>query len=144
MKYIHRPFGNRTYFKKLIMKSDVFVCPRLKEGIGMANIEALALGKYLIANDDATMSEYIINDKIGIFYNYSQKKKLNISKVYNYNLERYNYCLKGFNLFKKKIDKIIDLSKKKIIKNFNPLTFLILYFKIKLYTFKRKLILFWN
>ena len=58
------------------MQSNVFICPRLKEGIGMANVEAISLGKYLISNNDATMSEYIINDKIGIFYNNWKRKNL--------------------------------------------------------------------
>ena len=95
-------------------KSHVFVCPRLKEGIGMANVEAIALGKYLISNNDATMSEYIINDKIGIFFNNS-KKKFNIDNVLRFSGYRQNYALKGYLEFKNKINSILKLTQKKKI-----------------------------
>ena len=44
-----------------------------KEGIGMAQVEALANGKYLVGFNDATMNEYIINKKIGFLFNHKSK-----------------------------------------------------------------------
>ena len=42
-------------------EANVFVCPRMTEGIGMAMIEAMARGMVLIANDAPTHNEYIID-----------------------------------------------------------------------------------
>lgn len=141
VKYIHKPFSSRGYFRRLIMQSNVFICPRLKEGIGMANVEALALGKYIISNNDATMSEYIINEKIGIFYNYWQTKKLSIEFVRKFDSYRYNYALKGYKNFKNKKSKILKLINKKVSKNYNDNYHFLLIFLFKLNALKRKLLM---
>ena len=59
-----------------------------KEGIGMAQLEALSMGKYLIGNNDFTMKDYIIDPKIGmLFDNNLNKKKVNqtiFNKIYKF------------------------------------------------------------
>ena len=49
---------------KLVKYSDVFISPRKQEGIGMSFLEAMSLGKYIIAINDSTMNEYILNKKL--------------------------------------------------------------------------------
>jgi hypothetical protein len=142
IQYIHKSFANKKDFVNLIKKSDIFVCPRLKEGIGMANVESIALGKYLIANDEVTMSEYIINKKIGIFYNYSNTKKLDIKNVKNFKNYRYNYALNGFKTFEKNKKTIIKLFKE-LKKNHHVYSaYYLLLFSVKMYTLKRKFLMF--
>jgi hypothetical protein len=53
-----------------LAKCEVVVAPRMKEGIGMAFLEAMAMGKCVVANDDATMNEYIEDGKTGILRNF--------------------------------------------------------------------------
>jgi hypothetical protein len=65
---IKKKFLDQKSFFKLLMKSEIFVSPRKKEGIGMAQVEALSLGKYLLAFKESTMDDYILNKKIGIFF----------------------------------------------------------------------------
>ena len=144
IRYIHKPFASRKYFKKLIMQSNVFICPRLKEGIGMANVEAISLGKYLISNNDATMSEYIINDKIGIFYNNWKRKKLNIQNVIKFNSYRYSYALKGYKTFQKNRIKIINFVQREKYKDYNLNYYFFLLFIFRLYSLKRKLFIILN
>ena len=107
----------------------------------MAQVEALSMGKYLIANDDSTMNDYITNKKIGIFYNYSKSSKLNINNVLNYKKYRLNYAKNGFKKFEKNKKKIINLFKKKYQNKKNILTDLLLLILVKFYTLKRKLIM---
>lgn len=142
IKYIHKPFAKKKYFKKLIMQSDIFVCPRKKEGIGMANVEALAYGKYLVSNYDSTMSEYIINNKVGIFFNKRNEKKINIESVSKFNLYRYKYVLKGYKEFQKNKNKIVKLFEKKQQTNNNSKFYFYLLLLFKFYTLKRKLFVF--
>ena len=118
------------------MQSNVFICPRLKEGIGMANVEAISLGKYLISNNDATMSEYIINDKIGIFYNNWKRKKLNIQNVIKFNSYRYSYALKGYKTFQKNRIKIINFVQREKYKDYNLNYYFFLLFIFRLYSLK--------
>lgn len=52
-------FLSKTAYLALVDECDIFIAPRLKEGIGMSFLEALSMGKCVIAYDDATMNEYI-------------------------------------------------------------------------------------
>ena len=64
IKVIKKNFLAKEKFLNLIKKSDIFICSRKKEGIGMAQIEAISMGKYLIGTKDSTMEDYIVNKKI--------------------------------------------------------------------------------
>jgi len=48
-------------YAELLKSADYFVAPRRIEGIGMSFIKALSLGVPVIAFDEATMNEYIID-----------------------------------------------------------------------------------
>jgi len=62
-------------YRALQRESGVYVAPRWKEGIGMTVLEQMAMGKCVIAHDDATMSEYIVNGKTGILRDFHSKLK---------------------------------------------------------------------
>lgn len=50
-------------------RCNVFVAPRMSEGIGMAMLEAFSRGLLVIANDDAVHNEYVSNWVNGILFN---------------------------------------------------------------------------
>lgn len=54
-----------------LTRVNLFVAPRLSEGIGMAMIEALARGLLVLAHDDAVHNEYISNWSNGVLFNRS-------------------------------------------------------------------------
>jgi len=54
---------------------DIVIAPRMKEGIGMAFLEAMAMGKCVIAHDDATMNEYIQDGITGILRDFRRPIK---------------------------------------------------------------------
>jgi len=109
---IKKDFVNKKKFLSLIKKSDVFICPRKKEGIGMGQIEAISYSKYLVAHNDATMNEYITNKKIGYLLD---KDKGSITSSYILKNQNYRkkYANNGFNIYKPKEEKILKLFKKK-------------------------------
>jgi glycosyltransferase involved in cell wall biosynthesis len=47
---------------------NVFVAPRRFEGIGLSFLEAMARGQVVIAENNATMNEYIVHDVNGLLY----------------------------------------------------------------------------
>jgi glycosyltransferase involved in cell wall biosynthesis len=106
-------FIHKKKFLSLIKKSDVFICPREKEGIGMAHAEAISYSKYLVAHNDATMNEYITNKKIGYLLD---KDKGPITSTYILNNQNYRKknAANGFNIYKLKEKKILKLFQKKI------------------------------
>ena len=61
-------FLERDAYLARIAKCCIVIAPRRKEGIGMAFLEAMAMGRCVVANDDATMNEYIKNGENGILF----------------------------------------------------------------------------
>ena len=61
-------FLDRNEYLERISKCGVVIAPRRKEGIGMAFLEAMAMGKCVVAHNDATMNEYIKDGENGILF----------------------------------------------------------------------------
>ena len=64
-----RWFPARRSYWSLIDSVDIYFAPRVREGIGLSFLEAMAMGKCVVAPDFPTMNEYIINGVNGILYN---------------------------------------------------------------------------
>ena len=67
-------FLSRDAYLERMSKCGIVIAPRRKEGIGMAFLEAMAMGKCVVANDDATMNEYITNGRNGFLFSYDKVK----------------------------------------------------------------------
>jgi hypothetical protein len=114
INYIRKNFLKSESFKKILNNNDVFVSPRKKEGIGMAQVEAISQGKYIIGYNDSTMKEYIKNEKIGFIFPSNKKIKISlINKFFNYRL---NDNKKSYNKWEKDKKKILIFFNKKIKK----------------------------
>ncbi|MBT3578826.1 MAG: glycosyltransferase [Waddliaceae bacterium] len=48
-----------------IREADFYIAPRFQEGIGYSFIEAMGLGMPILAHDDATMNEYVVDGVTG-------------------------------------------------------------------------------
>jgi hypothetical protein len=72
--------GRDDYFARLAA-CQIVVAPRCKEGIGMAFLEAMAMGKCVVAHNDATMNEYITDGVNGILFNASLPSIVDEKKV---------------------------------------------------------------
>jgi len=118
-------FLPKIEFLRLLDDCNVFVAPRKQEGIGMAIVEAISRGMYIVAYNDSTMNEYVNNNKLGFIFDDKTKDKVNI----NYILDNYNFrCKTAQNnyekwiLDKKKIISLLNKESKKIHKfHFYPL-----------------------
>ena len=71
----------------------------------MSFVEAMSLGKYVIGFNDATMNEYIINNKIGLLINSKKKsfKRELINKNFDYRKKYMNSLYKKWETDKIKI-----------------------------------------
>ena len=61
-------FLDRDAYLERLSKCGIVIAPRRKEGIGMAFLEAMAMGKCVAANNDATMNEYLKDGETGILF----------------------------------------------------------------------------
>ncbi|CAH1552848.1 glycosyltransferase [Vibrio rotiferianus] len=72
-------FENKEELVKLIDEHDVFIAPRLYEGIGMAFLGAMAQGKCVVAPDLPTMNEYIEHQETGLLYDPQRLQRLDLT-----------------------------------------------------------------
>ncbi len=63
-----RWFPRKADLLRVMEASGLYLAPRLSEGIGMSFLEAMALGRCVVAPDGPTMNEYIEHGKTGILY----------------------------------------------------------------------------
>lgn len=74
-------FLPRERYLELLADCGIVIAPRRKEGIGMAFLEAMAMGKCVVAHDDATMNEYIVNGETGVLFNGDSPSKVDFETV---------------------------------------------------------------
>ena len=81
IEIINKKFLPKNEYLELMKNQNVFIAPRRKEGMSM--VEAIFKGMYIIGYDEATMNEYITNDKIGYLFG-KNPKNLNLNNILNY------------------------------------------------------------
>ena len=74
-------FETKEAYLEHVAACDVFVAPRVYEGIGMAFIEAMARGKCVIAPDRPTMNEYIRDGHNGLLFDPDAPRRVDLSEV---------------------------------------------------------------
>ncbi|MDR2744870.1 MAG: glycosyltransferase [Desulfovibrio sp.] len=61
-------FDNKMEFATILRKANIFFAPRLVEGIGQTTLEAMCLGQCVVAPNNGTMNEYILNGLNGLLF----------------------------------------------------------------------------
>ncbi len=112
---IEKKFMPKSDFINVMKKCNVFIAPRKKEGIGIAMVEAISRGMYVVGYNDSTMNEYIKDNKIGFIFDKNTKDKINSSNItLNYDYRK-NYSKKSYNRWMDEKEKIIPLLEKENI-----------------------------
>tara|TARA_B100000963_G_scaffold361633_1_gene398289 strand:- start:2196 stop:3233 length:1038 start_codon:yes stop_codon:yes gene_type:complete len=113
---IEKKFMPKNEFINLMKKCNVFIAPRKKEGIGIAMVEAISRGIYVVGYNDSTMNEYIKDNKIGFIFDENTRDKLNSEYIIkNYEYRKKN-SEKSYNIWKIEKEKIISLLEKENMK----------------------------
>ena len=68
-------------YQARLASCGVVIAPRRKEGIGMAFLEAMAMGKCVVAHNDATMNEYIVDGESGILVDFAHPERIAPERV---------------------------------------------------------------
>ena len=74
-------FESQDEYTQLLHKTDLYIAPREKEGIGLSFIEALAEGCVVAAYNDATMNEYITDGADGFLFTEQNAKPFVLKSV---------------------------------------------------------------
>lgn len=76
-----KEFLPREEYLQRLAKCGIVIAPRRKEGIGMAFLETMAMGKCVAAHDDATMNEYIEDGVNGILFDATAPQPVSLEKL---------------------------------------------------------------
>lgn len=63
-----------------LARHNVYFAPRVREGIGLSFLEAMAMGFLVVAPDAPTMNEYIVSGVNGILYDPREPRPLDFSR----------------------------------------------------------------
>lgn len=102
-------FDTREDMQKQMQKSAVYIAPRMFEGIGMSFLEAMAMGRCVIAPNNPTMNEYIKNGVNGILYDLNNPKYVDLSNIREIQKNTIKYIKDGFENWEKEKWKIVDI-----------------------------------
>lgn len=61
-------YENSEESRNSISQAAIYMAPRYHEGIGLSFLEAMAMGRCVIAMDNPTMNEYIVHGQSGLLY----------------------------------------------------------------------------
>lgn len=72
-------FETQADFFQVLKLANVFIAPRLSEGIGLALLEAMAQGQCVIAHSASTHNEYIQDGKNGLLFTLHDLSPIDLS-----------------------------------------------------------------
>lgn len=110
-------FDTREEMQKVIESSSLYIAPRIAEGIGMSFLEAMSMGRCVIALNNPTMNEYITNGFNGFLYEYSNPKIFLDNDILEIQKNAYEYIKKGYENWEKEKRIILDWVLNEPIKN---------------------------
>jgi glycosyltransferase involved in cell wall biosynthesis len=105
-------FDTREEMLDLIRKKGIYVAPRSLEGIGMSFLEAMAMGKAVIAVDNPTMNEYITHGENGYLFDMFHPQKIDLSNLEKVQKNAYEFMCRGRERWEKERRSIITFIEK--------------------------------
>jgi glycosyltransferase involved in cell wall biosynthesis len=101
-------FPQKEDMQKEMERSAYYISPRKKEGIGMSFLEAMAMGRCVLAHDHATMNEYIEHGKTGFLFDLEKPEAFDIKDVRAIQRDAYQFICEGHAAWEKEKHKIAD------------------------------------
>ena len=105
-------FETREEMWNVIKQKGIYIAPRELEGIGMSFLEAMSMGKIVIAVDNPTMNEYIKHGKNGYLFNLKNPKRIDLSDIEKVQKNTYAFMQDGFKKWEKNKHSIIQFIEK--------------------------------
>lgn len=72
-------FADREAHRRDLADHNVYFAPRLREGIGMSFLEAMAMGMLVVAPDRPTMNEYLVSGVNGLLFDPDHPAPMDLS-----------------------------------------------------------------
>jgi glycosyltransferase involved in cell wall biosynthesis len=104
-------FDTREELWDVVREKAIFIAPRDYEGIGLSFLEAMAMGKAVVALNNPTMNEYIVDGETGYLFDLNNIKKIDLSNVMAIQKNAHEYIQNGYVMWEKDKARIIDFIK---------------------------------
>lgn len=101
-------YDTREEMRRDIASCALYIAPRDTEGIGMSFLEAMAMGRCVIAPDRPTMNEYIEHGKTGLLYDLNDPMPLEPYDIRKIQKQTRVFMEKGRSLWDKDKHKIAE------------------------------------
>ena len=102
-------FNNKEDLNDILAKKGIYIAPRKFEGIGMGFLEAMAMGKAVVSENNPTMNEYIEDCQTGYFFNRKDLGKIDFSNIKEVQKNAHEFIRAGHAKWIKERSKIIDI-----------------------------------
>jgi len=107
-------FESSTDMLKKVEKAAIYIAPRMYEGIGMSFLEAMAMGRCVIAINYPTMNEYITDGYNGILYEFDNPELAGSYDIRRIQKNAYDYVVKGYTAWEHDKQHIYQWIRKKV------------------------------
>ena len=101
-------FDTKEEMLEYMQQSAIYYAPRSYEGIGMSFLDAMALGRCVIAPDHPTMNEYIENGVNGYLYSLRYPSAIRIDDIRKIQQNAREYIENGYKVWEKNKFKILE------------------------------------
>lgn len=101
-------FDTKEEMLEYMQQSAIYYTPRSYEGIGMSFLDAMALGRCVIAPNHPTMNEYIKNGINGHLYDLENPKTIKIENIRKIQKNAVKYIENGYKEWEKNKYKILN------------------------------------
>ena len=102
-----RWFDRREDYLEAMNRANVFFAPREFEGIGMPFLEAMAVGKVVVAAGQPTMNEYIRHGETGLLYDIRKIVPVDLRDAPRLSGNAAEYCRSGFAKWEKQKEDLL-------------------------------------
>lgn len=82
-------------YRESLNDCGIYISPRPSEGIGHSFLEALSMGKAIIAVDNPTMNEYLKNNITGYLYDLNNPKMIDLTNIESVQRNAYKLVVDG-------------------------------------------------
>ena len=107
-------YEKKSDMMKDVEEAGIYIAPREYEGIGMSFLEAMAMGKCVIAPDHPTMNEYIRHGINGYLYDPHHVKPIHNMDVAKVQENAYQYMREGYENWERRKNDILKWVEKDV------------------------------
>jgi hypothetical protein len=88
-------FADKEDYLRHVAAKSVYIAPRCFEGIGMSFLEAMAMGKAVVALDYPTMNEYIRHERNGYLFDFRRPRPIDFGNIAAVRRNAYESVVRG-------------------------------------------------